>query len=288
MVGEHLVAVKPGGEAAAGGDGQARHADPTGQFFLCDGVGFRVTGIFFILGEPVVGQPGQVLCRKPPHGFVPGFTVGQQLFGGTAGAGPGGLALRIDLQRKAHILSAPLDLALEGIIVLVQCQFSQHRILDHHRLVVFVQNGLKFRAVLMGFDHLRDTPGPHHQILCPFFFHPADLQAADLLLAKASPAFVTIAFLLGDRPIQPLFFGADLAGVTEHDTQRHNGHFPKVAFPVKSAPNAAIDQGDHFLLLGLVHLIEFFKHLRSLLYSSSSTSAAGLENSAGTCSNTSW
>ena len=30
MVGEHLVAVKPGGEAAAGGDGQAGHADPPG------------------------------------------------------------------------------------------------------------------------------------------------------------------------------------------------------------------------------------------------------------------
>jgi len=35
MVGEHLVAVKPGGEAAAGGDGQARQADPPGKFFLC-------------------------------------------------------------------------------------------------------------------------------------------------------------------------------------------------------------------------------------------------------------
>ena len=140
----------------------------------------------------------------------------------------------------------------------------------------------------MGIDYLGDTPGAHHQILCQFFFHPADLQAADLLLAKASPAFVTIAFLLGNRPIQPLLFGADLAGVTEHDTQRHNGHFPKVAFPVKSAPNAAIDQSDHFLLLGLVHLIEFFKHGCDLLYSSSRTAAAGWANSAGTCSNTSW
>ena len=86
MVGEHLIAVKPGSEAAAGGDGQARQADPPGQFFLCDGVGFRVTGIFFILGEPVVGQLGQVLGRKLPHGFVPGVTVGQQLLGGAAGA----------------------------------------------------------------------------------------------------------------------------------------------------------------------------------------------------------
>ena len=90
MVGEHLVAVKPGGEAATGGDGQARQADPSGQFFLCDGVGFRIAGGFLILGEPVVGQPGQVLCRKLPHGLVPGLAVGQQLLGGTAGTGPGG------------------------------------------------------------------------------------------------------------------------------------------------------------------------------------------------------
>ena len=128
MVGEHLVAVKPGGEAAAGGDGQARHADPPGQFFLCDGVCFRIAGVFLILGKPVVSQLGQVLCRKLPHGFVPGFTVGQQLLGGTAGAGPGGLAFSIDLQRKEHILSAPLDFALEGIIVLVQLQLTQHLI----------------------------------------------------------------------------------------------------------------------------------------------------------------
>ncbi|CAN4049706.1 Helix-turn-helix domain-containing protein, partial [Dysosmobacter welbionis] len=147
-------------EAAAGGDGQARHADPPGQFFLCDGVCFRIAGVFLILGKPVVSQLGQVLCRKLPHGFVPGFTVGQQLLGGTAGAGPGGLAFSIDLQRKEHILSAPLDFALEGIIVLVQLQLTQHLVLDHHRLVVLVQNGLKFRTVLVGLDHLGDTPGP--------------------------------------------------------------------------------------------------------------------------------
>jgi len=151
--------------------------------------------------------------------------------------------------------------------------------------VVLVQNGLKLRAVLVGLDHLGDTPGPHHQIFCPFFLHPADLQAADLLLAKASPALFAVTLLVGDRPIQPLLFGADLAGVTEHDTQRHNSHFPKVAPVVISAPNAAINQSDHFLLLGLVHLIEFFKHRRDLLYSSSNTAAAGLANSAGTCSN---
>ena len=104
MIGEHLVAVKPGGEAAAGGDGQARQADPSGQFFLCDGVGFRIAGVFLILGEPVVGQLGQVLGCKLPHGLIPGVTVGQQLFGGATGAGPGGLAFGIDLQRKAHIL----------------------------------------------------------------------------------------------------------------------------------------------------------------------------------------
>ena len=240
------------------------------------------------MGEPVVGQLGQVLGCKLPHGLIPGVTVGQQLFGGAAGAGPGGLAFGIDLQRKAHILSAPLDFALEGIIVLVQCQFSQHLVLDHHWLVVLVQNGLEFRAVLVGLDHLGDTPGLHHQILCPFFFHPANLQAADLLVLKASPALVTVTLLVGDRPIQSLLFGADLAGVTGHYAQRHNGHFPKVTFPVKSAPNAAIDQSDHFLLLGLVHLIEFFKHGCDLLYSSSRTAAAGWANSAGTCSNTSW
>jgi hypothetical protein len=285
MVGEHLVAVKPGGEAAAGGDGQARHADPPGKFFLCDGVCFRIAGVFLILGEPVVGQLGQVLGCKLPHGLVPGFTVGQQLLGGTAGTGPGGLALGIDFQRKAHILSAPLDLALEGIIVLVQLQLTQHLVLDHHRLVVLVQNGLKFRAVLMGINYLGDTPGPRHQILCPFFLHSADLQAADLLVMKAFPALITVSFLVGDWPLQPLLFGADLAGVTEHHAQRHNGHLPKVAPVVISAPNAAINQSDHFLLLGLVHLIEFFKHRRDPLYSSSSTAAAGLANSAGTCSN---
>ena len=288
MVGEHLVAVKPGGEAAAGGDGQARHADPPGQFFLCDGVCFRIAGVFLILGKPVVSQFGQVLGCKLPHGFVPGVTVGQQLLGGTAGAGPGGLALGIDFQRKAHILSAPLDLTLKGIMVLVQLELSQHLVLDHHRLVVLVQDCLEFRAVLMGLDHLGDTPGPRHQILCPFFFHPADLQAADLLVLKAFPALFAVTLLIGDRPLQPLLFGADLAGVTKHHAQRHNGHFPKVSFPVISAPNAAIDQSDHFLLLGLVHLIEFFKHGCDLLYSSSRTAAAGWANSAGTCSNTSW
>ena len=146
--------------------------------------------------------------------------------------------------------------------------------------MVLVQNGLKFRAVLMGINYLGDTPGPRHQILCPFFLHSADLQAADLLVMKASPALFTVALLVGDRPIQPLLLGTDLAGVTEHHAQRHNGHFPKLAFPVISAPNAAIDQRDHFLLLGLVHLIEFFKHRCSLLYSSFSTSVGALENQA--------
>ena len=97
-----------------------------GKFFLRNGVCFRITGIFLILREPVVGQPGQVLGCKLSHGLVPGFTVGQQLLGGTAGAGPGGLALGIDLKGKKHILSAPLDLTLKDIMVLVQCQFSQH------------------------------------------------------------------------------------------------------------------------------------------------------------------
>ena len=116
MVGEHLVAVKPSGEAAAGGDGQAGHADSPGKFFLRNGVCFRITGIFLILREPVVGQPGQVLGCKLSHGLVQGFTVGQQLLGGTAGAGPGGLALVIDLKGKKHILSAPLDLTLKDIM----------------------------------------------------------------------------------------------------------------------------------------------------------------------------
>ena len=112
----------------------------------------------------------------------------------------------------------------------------------------------------MGLDHLGDTPGPCHQIFCPFLFHPADLQAADLLVLKAFPALFAVTLLIGDRPLQPLLFGADLAGVTKYHAQRHNGHFPKVSFPVISASNAAIDQSDHFLLLGLVHLIKFFKH----------------------------
>ena len=65
-------------------------------------------------------------------------------------------SLRIDLKGKKHILSAPLDHTLKDIMVLVQCQFSQHLVLEHHRLVVLVQNGLQFRAVLMGLDHLGD------------------------------------------------------------------------------------------------------------------------------------
>ncbi|CAN4042854.1 HTH-type transcriptional regulator immR, partial [Dysosmobacter welbionis] len=148
------------------------------------------------------------------------------------------------LQRQVHIRSAPLDLTLKGVIVLVQRQLPQRLILEHHRPVVLVQNGLKLRAVLVGLDHLGDTPGPRHQILCPFFLHSADLQAADLLLAKASPALFAVTLLVGDRPIQPLLFGADLAGVTEHHAQRHNSHFPKVAPVVISAPNAAINQSD--------------------------------------------
>src|SRR5699024_526696 len=51
MVGEHLVAVKPGGEAAAGGDGKARHADSPGKFVLCDGVCFRIARIFLKIGR---------------------------------------------------------------------------------------------------------------------------------------------------------------------------------------------------------------------------------------------
>ena len=98
----------------------------------------------------------------------------------------------------------------------------KRQVLDHHWLVVLVQNGLEFRAVLVGLDHLGDTPGLHHQILCPFFFHPANLQAADLLVLKASSALVTVTLLVGDRPIQSLLFGADLAGVTGHYAQRHN------------------------------------------------------------------
>ena len=77
---------------------------------------------------------------------------------------------------------------------------------------------------------------------------------------KAFPALIAVSFLVGDWPLQPLLFGGDLAGVTEHHAQRHNSHLPKVAPVVISAPDAAIDQSDHFLLLGLVHLIKFFKH----------------------------
>ena len=54
MIGEHLVTVKPGGEAAAGGDGQARQADPPGEFFLCDGVCFPDRGSF--------PHPGKASC----------------------------------------------------------------------------------------------------------------------------------------------------------------------------------------------------------------------------------
>ena len=75
MVGKHLVAVKLGGETAAGGDRQARHTDPSGKFLLYNGGCFQIVGIFLILGEPLVVKFGEVLCRKLPHGFAPGFTV---------------------------------------------------------------------------------------------------------------------------------------------------------------------------------------------------------------------
>ena len=55
MVREHLVAVKPGCEAATGCDGQACNADSLGKFILRDGVYFRIAGILIILREPVVG-----------------------------------------------------------------------------------------------------------------------------------------------------------------------------------------------------------------------------------------
>ena len=54
--------------------------------------------------------------------------------------------------------AALVHLPFKGIIVLVQPQLTQHLVLDHHRLVVLIQNGLKLRAVLMGLDLLDPRP----------------------------------------------------------------------------------------------------------------------------------
>ena len=68
-----------------------------------------------------------------------------------------------------------------------------------------------------------------------------DFEAADLFALEASPAFVAIAFLIGDWPLQPLFFGTERISVTEHHAQCHYGHFPKVAPVVVAATDATID-----------------------------------------------
>lgn len=128
-------------------------------------------------------------------------------------------------------------------------------------LVHLEAQGIRPDLIVGDFDSLGQVPAGDNILR-----HPVEKDDTDTMLAVKTAldrGMGTIVFYgcLGDRPIQPLLFGADLACIAEHHAQSDNCHFPKFAFPVISAPDTAIYQCDHFLLFLLVHLIKFFKHI---------------------------
>lgn len=64
MVGEHLVAVKTGDEAAAGGDSQIDHTDLPGELLFGDKGCLRSTGGLVIICQPLVAEAVRFFAAK--------------------------------------------------------------------------------------------------------------------------------------------------------------------------------------------------------------------------------